>query len=1138
MSAHAPACDVFISYSREDEKAALLLCAELDKSKTTYYLDQRSGKVGDEWLYQIKLAIDRARYFALIYSENVNKSTYVKQEVECAAGVSRRGWILLDDSQPRQEIRKLLGRINASVAYKGDRDCAIQEFAVSIAKALWKPAVLRRGPAKLSHEKSPYRPYRSYEKSDTLFGRDSEIKEITASIYEALDAVVDPEIGKKKRLIFVYGPSGTGKSSLMASGVIPRLAYEGKVHIEGPLQLRAMERNFEGYAAEANGKPCVIAIDQFEEIWPEYGQDLPPDTKKLVDNITTALNHFDKSLAIVLSFREEYLAKVEGHFRPLEDYWCRHAVRPLSGGDADDCIRGPAAELDIFYEDRLAAALVKALSKTADSRGPNGEEIIYVEPVELQIVCERLWKAVDEEIQDIHSADLLKACDELKLETKGRRVDDVEQLARIFFEHVTQGFLDGAVAEISNAEVAIAAKYNNTERIYFALRQFVSDTRKRISLKTHTEGGQNWVGRLPMSIVHEMTRRYLLRKAVDIPGEERYELVHDRLAEKIIEKKEQMDLYYAANSLGSEMTKVMQKRAGGLQGWFEDYESTIKDVTEFKKFQGLNPGEAEFVLRSALAYGKDKQKELEEWAWTVAEQHPLTLAGVLHDAFSAKQQNGRARMNAAILLRQRWLQVKLLRAGEFMAILAKIQTACRRASERAKEHPNVDSELAHLQAEYEQKFEEEKTKSNKYSMLAKLQADYDRDVEYAKKNPKADSELEELCYTLAACPIHSGCEHFDQVLPKKGNLAEVDPRILLWMRDKANMDGGGCFALRWKCLPAGRRASLTLQLYWLRFRIAFLRMAFIVFISTMTTAVGAALMFALWGSFGASFTQASSVSGLGQGLFHGVFGGIIWGSFTSGATLIYWLILRGRRIEKKFSHWLGGVALSALSGLLGGIVLSIMVLNVDAVSTMKAAGWLKLNTPSVYRDAFHETGGGWILPIYGLFLGIGVGWSMLSLYHDRDFRTFVAEQKPLKSGKQLFKWLRAMVWRTLLKSAPTAAGMALAAVSLCFLFRGHTLDCRPYQWNLPGRCDVRDMYPPPEPKEKLDGQSIAPLEWRAAGMAAIIFAGAYSMTVGYLLSLLTIRFGVEVPEDERFLVANDQKAASAPVGAVDAGEAS
>ncbi len=1131
--------DVFISYHRKDEEAAFLLRDELQKLHTTFYLDQISGKVGDEWLRQIKSAVDRSRYFALIYSENCNESTYVKQEVECAAGVSRRGWIKLDDSVPRPEIEKLFGRINAGLAYKSEGSVAVETFAVMIATALWKPAVLRRGPGRLSHEACPYRPYRPYEKSDRLFGRESEIKEITASIYDALEADTRPRIGNKKRLIFVYGPSGTGKSSLMASGVIPRLAAEDKVHVDKPLQLRAMTKNFEGYAAEANGRPCVIAIDQFEEIWPEYEQDLPTDTKEMVDNIRTALDHFER-LAIVLSFREEYLAKIESQFRPLEEFWCRHAVRPLSKGDADDCIRGPAAELGIFYEDMLAAALVNALSKTADSRGPNGEEIIYVEPVELQIVCERLWKAVDEGIQDIRSADLLKACNKLKLDTKGQRVIDVDHLARIFFEHVTQGFLDEAVAEISRAEVAIAAKYNNTERIYFALRQFVSDTRKRVSLKRHLEGEQIWVGRLPMSIVEEMSRRFLLKKAVDIPGEERYELVHDRLAERIIEKKEQMDLYYAANSLGSEMTKVKQKRAGGLQGWFEDYESTIRDVTEFKKFQGLNPEEAEFILRSALSYGKSQQKELEDWAWTVAEQHPLILAGVLHDAFSAKQPNGRARMNAAILLRQPWLRTKLLGTGEFMGILARIESACQRASARAENFPHVDAELVHIQANYAQKLEEERTRSSKESVLAKIQSDYEREVEYAKKNPKADSELEELCFTLATCPIHSGCEHFNEVLPNQGKLAEVDTRILLWMRDKANMHDGSCFAQRWKALPVVRRAWLTTQLFWLRFHMAFLRMAFIVFISTMTTAVGAALMFAFWGYFGASFTQASSASGIGQGLFHGFFGGIIWGSFSSLATLVYWLILRGRRIEKKFSHWLGGIALLALAGLLGGIVLSIMILNVDAPSTMQAAGWLRRDGQGIYSDAFRETGGGWILPIYGLFLGIGLGWSMLSLYHDENFRVFVAKQKPMKSGKQFVDWLRAMVWRASLRSMPTAAGMALAAITLCLLFRGHTLDCKPYQWYRFDHCSAVQMNDPPERQEKnLSRQHIAPMELRATGMAAIIFAGAYSMTIGYLLSLLTIRFGVEVPEDSRFLGTDElnlAKAQTNPGGAAEVGD--
>jgi hypothetical protein len=701
----------------------------------------------------------------------------------------------------------------------------------------------------------------------------------------------------------------------------------------------------------------------------------------------------------------------------------------------------------------------------------------------------------------------------MKLKTEHLNTGHVEELTRIFCEHVTHGFIDGAVTEISNTQAAITSNYNTPERIYFALRQFVSDTKKRTSLRAHEEGGQKWVGRLPMGIVHEMTDRRLLKKAVDIPGEERFELVHDRLAEKIIEKKEKMELFYAANSLGSEMTKVKQKRAGGFHGWFEDYESTVKDMNEFKKFQGLNQEEAEFIFRSALAYGKDKQGDLEDWVKTIQEQHPSILEGVLHDALSPalphspvswaltqvgsspdepqnapppNQPIGSVRINAAILLRNRTIQDKL-GTKTLVALLKALKEVC-------------------------------------------LLTD-------------SDAELEELCYTLATCPqLDDKCRHLQEVLSGESGLAKMRVRMLLWMRDKVQMDRGGCFVERWKALPSGGRASLTLQLYWLRFRRAFLRMAFIVFISTITTAVGAALMFAPWGYFGSSFTQSSSVSGVGQGLFHGVFGGITWGSFLSLATLIYWLILRGRRIEKKFSHWLGGVALSALAGLLGGIALSIMVLNVDAAKTMQAAGWLKFDGRDPLFDAFKETGTGWILPIYGVFLGFGVGWSMLSLYHSAGFKNFVKLQKPLQSSRQFLDWLFEILWRVLFKSVPVALGMALAACTIVVLFSGKSLthwpnrqylDCWPYQRDRPERCsDQKEALPPDLPSEdsKLDPQvrqqkllreRIAPLEWRAAGMAAIIYAGAYSMMVGYLLALLTIRFGVEVPEDKRFLVADE-----------------
>jgi hypothetical protein len=478
-----------------------------------------------------------------------------------------------------------------------------------------------------------------------------------------------------------------------------------------------------------------------------------------------------------------------------------------------------------------------------------------------------------------------------------------------------------------------------------------------------------------------------------------------------------------------------------------------------------------------------------------------------------------------------------------MPILARIAAACKRARARAKKYPNLDAELADFFEVYTEKQKALAGKPHSEIQLAKLQADYERDVKYARKTPP-DAELEELCYTLSTCPVLTGCDHFARLLPGAGDLAQVDTRILLWMRDKTKMGGGGCFVEHWKALPAGRRGGLTLQLFWLRFHQAFLRMAFIVFMCTLATAAGAAAMFIPWGYVGASFTEASSVSGAGQGVFHGVFGGLIWGSFTSAATLFYWLVLRGRHIEKNLSHWLGGVLLTGLAGLLGGVLLAIMVLNVDAAKTMYDGGWLKNPNSPVYADAFDNpihgirgNGWGWILPTYGLFMGLGLGWAMLNLYHDQEFRTYARGQHALTSGPQFFRWFSKVLGRTIRWGGPPAAGLGLAAVLVFVSYKGHDLECRPYQWGQrPERCVAIRMEDPPKVQTSGDkaqeskpastspwtSQGLAPLGWRSVGMGMVILAGAYAMTIGYLLSLLTIRFGVEVAEDSRFMGADEE----------------
>jgi hypothetical protein len=1059
MTASSATFDVFISYSHRDNDAVDCLCEELKKLGLKYFRDAESIRTGSEWQKQLTDAINDCRYFALVHSASANSSEWVVDELRFADDRIRKGWICLDNIQPNDFIVEKIGRFQACAAYAGDRREKINEFAKSIYETLEPSLSTWPATGSLSHSECPYLGLSSYDGSQAgrLYGRHADITALSEKISQSVNDIGRLNRNVDKRLFFIYGPSGTGKTSLVSAGVLPALAKD--FHTIGPYRLSDLNKSFVEYAQEANGRPCVIAIDQFEELWAESDKVIPEDlARKINENgIHRALNNH-RNLVILLSFRQEYLAQMQELCEPMEKYLNRHVVRGLDKEAAEECIRGPAKELGIDYDRRVVKGLVDGLATEENQIGEDGVKRAYVEPVELQIVCERLWRELPPGIPEIHPAGLRRVCMQLNLQGDGTAGDGVDDMARIFVNYATQGFLDSAVKLVSETEAAKACHYNDPERVYFALLQFVSDSNKRISLNVHKVGGSEWVGRLPIRIVREMTKHRLLRDVSDV----KFELIHDRLTIPVSAKKERLGLLYAVNSLDSAMSKVRRERKD-FQGWFENYEPLIKDLTDFKKFEGLNPEEAEFVFRSALVAEARKLDDLQAWTHVLAEQHPQILAKVLHDAFCAEQQNSRVRINASILLRQPWLQSKLGR-DEMLRILAALEKICR-------------------------------VNTN-------------------------DAELEELCYTFATCmqpePGEDDCKHIDHVLTNAGPETSISSRNLLWMRDKVNMAAGGCFVRRWQAIPAPHRAWLMLRLYVLRFRQAFVRIAFIVVISAIVTATGAAVMDAFCAISGSSFTQANTLSGAEQGSFHGFFGGIVWGAALSFSTLFYWLVLRGRRIEKTFSHWFSGVAISTVSGFLGGVVLALMVLAVDTPESMRNAGWLRnIDTTSPYWEAFAVQQSGWIFPIYGIFLGIGVGCAMLNIYHDKSFGSFVSTLGQLKSGKQFREWAITIALRALLKSWPVAVGMASAGIVLFFMFQGKYLDCSPNQAQpFPtSRCGVKPMESPGAIGER----PIARLELRAVGESAIIYAGAYSLLVGYLLALLTIRFGVEVPEDKSFL---------------------
>jgi hypothetical protein len=76
---------VFLSYSREDEKAAKDIFNELKQNGVNIWADFDSLVAGSKWEPAIKKAIKESRFFLAVLSKNsVSKKGFVQKEIKLA----------------------------------------------------------------------------------------------------------------------------------------------------------------------------------------------------------------------------------------------------------------------------------------------------------------------------------------------------------------------------------------------------------------------------------------------------------------------------------------------------------------------------------------------------------------------------------------------------------------------------------------------------------------------------------------------------------------------------------------------------------------------------------------------------------------------------------------------------------------------------------------------------------------------------------------------------------------------------------------------------------------------------------------------------------------------------------------------
>jgi len=237
--------------------------------------------------------------------------------------------------------------------------------------------------------------------------------------------------------VLLYSDSGTGKSSLVNAGLLPGALAEGfqaeRIRVqprrgeEIVIQLsekvgndsisypsiftsdRKLERlvlSVEDFQARvrrhAGQVRPLLVFDQFEEwvtLFEQVGRagaakDARESQEKIQNVICSLINDSRLPVKVLISLREDYLAKLTPFFRQcpnLPDQYLR--LVPLKGDQIFQAIRGPFQK----YPGRFRPELGEPLAKEIQSEFENRSVGTDIRLTEVQIVCRNLFEAGDED---------------------------------------------------------------------------------------------------------------------------------------------------------------------------------------------------------------------------------------------------------------------------------------------------------------------------------------------------------------------------------------------------------------------------------------------------------------------------------------------------------------------------------------------------------------------------------------------------------------------------------------------------------------------------------------------------------------------------------------------------------------------
>lgn len=217
---------VFLSYASADSETAKQLKADLRTRGITAWIDQEDIPPGTpDWEAAIRDAICSVRAVLLLASPSVSQSRYVKGELIIAELYQRRIYPIWIKGENWAEAVPL-GIVSTQYI-----DARANYYKIALDKLVEEMRDLFNEPSstpipplvtKGAEPRNPYKGLDAFKSSDAqdFFGRERLVQQLTDTLRAILS---DEQHNAHQRLLALIGPSGSGKSSVVMAGLLPRL---------------------------------------------------------------------------------------------------------------------------------------------------------------------------------------------------------------------------------------------------------------------------------------------------------------------------------------------------------------------------------------------------------------------------------------------------------------------------------------------------------------------------------------------------------------------------------------------------------------------------------------------------------------------------------------------------------------------------------------------------------------------------------------------------------------------------------------------------------------------------------------------------------------------------------------------------